>query len=460
MFKIFSLFTTTVLLAVLSSLASARIVLPNTINCASINDNIGLIQQLEESGSFREPVKLPQAIEFDFNSNAPYTEYLKYARDKVLFENPKGQLPCPIQTPTSQLLYPDMDLDLQLVADMVAPFELPVADSRTGVLLIHGLTDSPYLFHDLAVEFYAQGITVRTLMLPGHGTAPAALLDVEESQWRQATEYALTQMLADFDQVYVGGFSTGAALLLDQLSHGDWSPEQLAKVKGMFMWAPASKAKSGFAWAAKYVDWIPFVDYINTSADIDFAKYESFPFNAAAQVNSLMNRINGEDLSLQRIPDVPIFVVASEVDQTIDTQATIEIVEKWHGVKERESKANDTLIYYGQVASLPKTIQSMEIYVPECINGQPCSKVLNISHNAAPNSPMNPHYGVQGNYKYCEHHFGSEAYDACKTMAVTPIGEITPENLLQHSIVRRLTYNPFYDQMAEQIAAFIKRTRS
>ena len=96
MFKIFSLFTTTVLLAVLSSLASARIVLPNTINCASINDNIGLIQQLEESGSFREPVKLPQAIEFDFNSKAPYTEYLKYARDKVLFENPKGQLPCPI----------------------------------------------------------------------------------------------------------------------------------------------------------------------------------------------------------------------------------------------------------------------------------------------------------------------------------------------------------------------------
>lgn len=442
-----------------SFLSTAQVKLPNSVNCANINDNIGLINQLEESGSFRNLIELPQPVEFDFRSDSPFSDYLAFARDKVLLENPKGQLPCPIQTKTSQLLYPKIDLDLQLVVDMVAPFELKAKDNSTGILLIHGLTDSPYLFHDLAADFHNQGMTVRTLLLPGHGTAPEALIETTQKQWREATRYALKQMLTDFEQVYVGGFSTGGALLMDQFVHGGWSEQQLGKVRGAFLWSPASKAKSGFAWAAQYVDWLPFVDYVNTGADIDFAKYESFPFNAAAQVHELMNRINGEDKTMVKIPDIPIFVVASEVDQTIDTETTLELVRQWHTKEGRATSNLDTLIYYGGAATLPKAIQSMQIYVPQCTNGQPCSKVLNISHNAPTNSPSNPHYGAQGSYKFCEHHFGSEAYEACKTMSVTPIGEITANNLLNHSIVRRLTYNPFYDQMAEQIQVFIEKTQ-
>ena len=93
----------------------ARVLLPKTVNCANINDNIGLINQLEDSGSFRELIELPQPVEFDFRSDVPFSEYLVFARDKVLLENPKGQLPCPIQSKTSKLLYPKINLDLQLV---------------------------------------------------------------------------------------------------------------------------------------------------------------------------------------------------------------------------------------------------------------------------------------------------------------------------------------------------------
>lgn len=438
--------------------------LPTNLNCETINDDINLIEQLEESGELRRLKISPQKLKFDFKGDRPYSEYLKFARNQIVLSNPKGEMLCPIQTTTSQLLYPDLDQDLQLVADLVAPFQLdaePTTDitaAKTGVLLIHGLTDSPYLFHDLAFEYHKMGLTVRTLLLPGHGTAPEALIKVSEREWRQATQYAMKQMLSDFDNVILGGFSTGGALIIDQLMHTKWTSTELAQIKGVMMWSPASKANSDFAWAAKYIDYVPYLDYINTGADIDFAKYESFPFNAAAQVHKLMKRINGDGKEIKFIPDVPLFVVASEVDQTIDTKRTLAILNKWHKANTRTTQNEDTLIYYGHWKKLDNVSQSVNIHIPECGPQLLCSKVLGISHNGVPNSPKNPHYGLNGNYKYCEHHFGDETYNACKTMPVAPIGEITSANLDQNPVLRRLTFNPYFDHMADKMNDFVKAT--
>lgn len=437
-----------------SALANA---LPSTVNCETINNDVNLIEMLEDSGELRQLKRSPQTVTFDFKGDEPYSEYLKFARDQIILQNPKGEMLCPIQTPTSKLLYPDLDLDLQLVVDLVAPFELPAGEGKTGILLIHGLTDSPYLFHDIAHEFYQQGISVRTLLLPGHGTAPEALINTSERQWRRAANYAIRQMLKDYDQVLLGGFSTGSALIIDQLVHSKWTKTDLAKIKGTFMWSPASKANSDFAWAAKYLDYIPYLNYISKGADIDFAKYESFPFNAAAQVHKLMSRINGEEKKLKTVPDVPMFVVASEVDQTIDTDQTLKILNRWNKAENRLTKKSDLLIYYGHWKKLDSMSSNIDIHIPECGNQLICSKLLGISHNGIPNSPKNPHYGLNGNYKYCEHHFGDDAYNACKSMPVAPIGEITPENLTSNSVIRRLTFNPHYEHMTDKIRVFLGR---
>ena len=267
----------------------------------------------------------------------------------------------------------------------------------------------------------------------------------------------MRQMVKDFDQVLLGGFSTGSALILDQLVRGKWTESEMSKFAGTLNWSPASKAKSDFAWMAKYIDYVPYMDYVNKGADIDFAKYESFPFNAAAQVHKLMSRINGEDKKLDPVPDIPMFVVASEVDQTIDTEKTLTILNRWNKAETRADAKKDMLIYYGHWKKLDRMSQDIEIHIPECGNQLICSKVLGISHNAAPNSPKNPHYGASGNYKYCEHHFGEDTYNACKTMPVAPIGEITASNLTSNSVIRRLTFNPHYDHMTARMTDFIKR---
>ena len=75
------------------------------------------------------------------------------------------------------------------------------------------------------------------------------------------------------------------------------------------------------------------------------------------------------------------------------------------------------------------------------------------------NSPKNPHYGNQGNYKYCEHHIGSEAFSACKSMTVVPTGEITSDNLSKYGVLRRLTYNPYFEHMSKLVGDFITNTQ-
>jgi len=49
--------------------------------------------------------------------------------------------------------------------------EMHPAVVRGGVLLLHGMTDSPYSLRHLAATFNTQGFYVLNLRLPGHGTS-------------------------------------------------------------------------------------------------------------------------------------------------------------------------------------------------------------------------------------------------------------------------------------------------
>ena len=84
------------------------------------------------------------------------------------------------------------------------PFELKPDESNyprngkgryeRGVLLIHGLSDSPYLMKAVARHFQTRGFLVRSILLPGHGTVPGDLLQVTYQEWIRATEYGIYQM--------------------------------------------------------------------------------------------------------------------------------------------------------------------------------------------------------------------------------------------------------------------------
>ncbi len=63
---------------------------------------------------------------------------------------------------------------------------------KRGILLIHGLTASPYMMEDLARFFHARCFLVRAILLPGHGTRPGDLLDIHYQDWIKTGSRLLT----------------------------------------------------------------------------------------------------------------------------------------------------------------------------------------------------------------------------------------------------------------------------
>ncbi len=432
------------------------------VNCTNISENHAGISSLIAEGTYRyidsadlSNTSSKKTINFNFHVESSYRQYLDFAMNEIMSKNPRADMPCPIITTTYQQLAKQNDwLSTPRVSQLIAPFELTHKDSDKAILLIHGLTDSPYSYHDLAQYFYLQGFTVRTLLLPGHGTAPSDLLDISYQQWQRASQYAIERTLNDFEQVYLGGYSTGGALIFDYLMQQKKADE---KIKGLFMWSPASKAKNDLAWLAKYVDYVPFVDWIHLDADIDFAKYESFPYNAAAQVDSLMNRIVGEKSMSNRIMhDIPLFVVASEHDQTIETQQTLVLIEQWQQADKPQKNKQSRLVYYGDKANVPLTAKII-VKVPYCLPGDLCNEVFDVAHTGITNASSNPHYGINGQYRNCGHYAKDlTRYIACKRSDKVVKGEVTKDNLTNHPLLQRLTYNPYYQQMLESMDSFLQ----
>ncbi len=432
--------------------------LSDEIDCVQVSQGHDQVNHLIASGKYRNIQPIDEAVPapFSYSTTVSYQQYLTHARQQIQRKNPRAAMPCPINSATYNMLAKQHNWPaIPSVSQLISPFELTNTTSNKAILLIHGLTDSPYFYHDLAQFFYQQGFTVRTVLLPGHATAPGELLKISYQAWQQAAKYAIERTVLDFDEVFLGGFSTGGALIFDYLMQQERAN---SNIKGLFMWSLASKAKSDFAWLAEYVDNIPFVNWLVLDADMDFAKYESFPYNAAAQAHHLMSRIVGDNaLKNRKIHDIPIFAVASEHDQTIDTTQTLALLEEWQQPESFIHNNHSALVYYGEQQSLPESLLArIQVILPECAEGAVCAEISDIAHVSLTNAPQNQHYGELGYYRSCGHYVSKLAkYLACKANQQVIKGEITEQNLTRYPLVQRLTFNPYYQQMLNSMQGFL-----
>lgn len=83
------------------------------------------------------------------------------------------------------------------------------------VVLIHGLTDSPYYMRAIALRFFAAGANVVLPLLPAHGLIEPdeALEDGQLAEkWKATARHAVEVATMLGDRVSIGGLSTGGAL--------------------------------------------------------------------------------------------------------------------------------------------------------------------------------------------------------------------------------------------------------
>jgi hypothetical protein len=86
-----------------------------------------------------------------------------------------------------------------------------------AVVLLHGLTDSPYSQRHIAARYAQDGFVAIGPRLPAHGTVPAALTDVEWEDWLAATRLAVREARVRVGPslpLHLVGFSNGGALAM------------------------------------------------------------------------------------------------------------------------------------------------------------------------------------------------------------------------------------------------------
>jgi len=89
------------------------------------------------------------------------------------------------------------------------------SEGDTAVLVIHGFTGSPYFFREYARLLSEDGIHVRALRLPGHGTHVEDLEQSTHIDWREAVHRELEDLLDLGKKVFLLGYSFGADLAID-----------------------------------------------------------------------------------------------------------------------------------------------------------------------------------------------------------------------------------------------------
>jgi carboxylesterase len=102
--------------------------------------------------------------------------------------------------------------DNRFLSPLAQPVDYPGSDR--GILLMHGFTGTPAHMRKLADGLREKGYTVKSILLPGHGTSEEDMAEADWQKWLQAAKEAARELLDRCKTVTVCGLSMGGVLAL------------------------------------------------------------------------------------------------------------------------------------------------------------------------------------------------------------------------------------------------------
>lgn len=182
-----------------------------------------------------------------------------------------------------------------------------------GCLLIHGFCGTPSEMKYLGEYLSARDITVRGLMLPGHGTTPDEMLKTGWRDWTAAAERELVELRGQCEEVFVAGLSMGGALTLYLASKYELPGAAcLAGAVNIRDWR-VRYLLPALGWLVRYYPRDSKTDFADPEAEKKHRTYEYVPVKC---VRSLLELVDIARNSLSKIK-CPLLVMHSPSDQTL-----------------------------------------------------------------------------------------------------------------------------------------------
>ena len=211
-------------------------------------------------------------------------------------------------------------------------FELTTNNPKMGVLLLHGMSDSPYSLHTQAMYLQKKGVLVLGLRLPGHGTIPSGLIHLKWQDMAAVVKMGMQYLAKKLPNkpIHIMGYSTGATLALNY-TFDALNDTTLRVPSSLVLYSPAIgvtpvaslaiwQNRIGKIFGLKKLAWNAI------ASEYDPYKYNSFAVNAGDQVYKICNHIQKQ---LKKYPSQthtkkfpPVLSFASIVDNTVKVSAT------------------------------------------------------------------------------------------------------------------------------------------
>ncbi len=230
-------------------------------------------------------------------------------------------------------------------------FELAVENPKMGVLLLHGMSDSPYSLHAQAEYLHKKGVWVVAMRMPGHGTIPSGLIELKWQDMAAVVKIGmerLSQKLGD-RPIHIMGYSTGAPLAL-HYTLSALKDSTLTLPSSLIFYSPAigvSPAAPLAIWQSRlgHLFGLPKLEWNAITPEFDPFKYGSFAVNAGDQVYRVCNEVQKQfddyaTSTESNKPFPPVLSFASIVDSTVTVPAIID------GLYKRLPEGNHTLVLF------------------------------------------------------------------------------------------------------------------
>jgi len=370
-------------------------------------------------------------------------------------------------------------------------YEMPVESPKAVVVLLHGMTDSPYSLHNFAETLHQAGAYVIGLRIPGHGTAPSGLLRVTWQDMAAAVKLAMRHAAeqAHGQPVHIMGYSNGGALAVNYTLDAVADPS-LPQVNRLVLLSPeigVSKAAAFAVWQARLgvLLGLKKLSWTGLLPEYDPYKYGSFAVNAADVAYKLTDQIQqqltalGKQNKLSGVP--PILAFSSIVDATvlapdliehlfdrlpkgghelvlfdINRVAQMEPILNWNPgkmlaalqanpgktftlsfVMNKDDKTLEVLLASQQAGANNTVTTDLGLSWPRA--------VYSLSHVALPFPPDDPLYGGEGRAKSPGVHLGDLALRGERGVLQVPADEML-----------RMRWNPFYSFVEQKTLQFFK----
>lgn len=187
--------------------------------------------------------------------------------------------------------------------------------SEKAVVLLHGLTATPWEVKPLAKYLAARNITVYAPVLPGHASTLDELEGTKWQSWLKVANESYTNLSKQYKKVFVGGVSLGGDLAL--LIAARQNTTGVISIASP-IWLKEKRTQ--FLWLLKY-----FVKYSprEVKGDEKLHYYEAFPTKAVDEMMEVVARTQ----SLIPLIEEPVLILQSRNDSRVEPRSAVFIEE-------------------------------------------------------------------------------------------------------------------------------------